>query len=117
MDLRLEDRRENAFCQVLASVEAAEAQAQQPALMGTLKQACHKAVSETPLLLVSLAAAALCVLLLVRPAFVLKFEQDQRRPWRGCTRVSWSSVVVAVLLVATAPLLLRFVMSRNAGAA
>ena len=111
MDLHLEDRRANAFCQVLASVDAAEAQ--QPAIMGSFKQACHKAVSETPLLLISLAVAALCILLLVRPAFVLKFEQDQRRPWRGCTRISWCSVVVAVLLVAVAPLLLRFIMTRT----
>jgi hypothetical protein len=111
MDLRLDDRRGNAFSQVLASIDAAEAQ--QPAVIGSFKQACHKAVSETPLLLISLAVAALCLLLLVRPAFVLKFEQDQRRPWRGCTRVSWCSVVVAVLLVALTPLLLRFVMSRS----
>lgn len=111
MDLRFEDRRENAFCQVLAS---ADAEAQRPAIMGSLKQACYKAVSETPLLLISLAVASLCVLLLVRPAFVLKFEQDQRRPWRGCTRVSWCSVVVAVLLVALTPLVLRFIMSRSA---
>ena len=112
MDIHPEDRRGNAFCQVLASVDAAEAQ--QPAIVGSLKQACYKAASETPLLIISLTASVLCVLLLVRPAFILKFEQDQRRPWRGCTRISWYSVFSTLMLVAFVPFLLRFVTIRCA---
>jgi len=90
MDLRADDRRGNAFYQVFASTEP-EPEVQRPAVIEQVKQACQKAVSETPLLIVLLATAVLCTLLIVRPPFVLKFEQDQRRPWRGCTTISWSS--------------------------
>ena len=116
MDLRLDDRRGNAFYQAFASTEA-EPEVRQPAVIEQVKQACQKAVSETPVLMTLLSAAVLCTLLLVRPPFVLKFEQDQRRPWRGCTRISWLSVAITVLLVSLAPLLLRFVMSRGVAAA
>jgi len=116
MDPRLDDRRGNAFYKVFASTDL-EPEIQEPAVIERVKQVCQKAVSETPFLLVLLATAVLCTLLLVRPPFVLKFEQDQRRPWRGCTRISWFSVAVTVGLGSIAPLLLRFVMSRGEGGA
>jgi len=116
MDLRLDDRRGNAFHQVFASAEA-EPEVRQPAVIEQVKQACQKAISETPLLIALLSSAVLCTLLVVRPPFVLKFEQDHRRPWRGCTRISWLSVAVTVLLVSLAPILFCLTMNRGVRAA
>jgi len=117
MECHIQDRRSGEFARALAAAELT-APPQEPAAPPVLQQlrgACRRVVSEGPVTVLALALAALALLLLLRPPFVLKFEQDQRRPWRGCTRLSWSSVAVAVALVALAPLLLRFVMARSAG--
>ena len=112
MDLRIDDRRSNAFSKVFASTET-EPQVHHQPVIQQVKLACQKAVSETPILISLLSATALITLLLIRPPFVLKFEQDQRRPWRGCTRISWFSIAITVLVVSIVPLLLRFVMTRG----
>jgi len=116
MALRVDDRRSNAFSQAIASSQM-EPEVQPQPVIQQVKMACQKVVSETPILLAILATATLFTILLVRPPFALKFEQDQRRPWRGCTRISWSSVAVAVFLVSFSPLLLRFIMTRGRAAA
>jgi hypothetical protein len=79
-----------------------------PPPLERMKLACNRVLSEASLLLLTLASATLATLLIVRPAFVLKFEQDQKRPWRGCTRISWVSVLATVLIVAALPFLLSF---------
>ena len=68
--------------------------------------------SSCPLLsLGTTAVLALAILLLVRPPFVLLFEHDKTRPWRGKVRVSWMAVFVVLLvtlLIATGlPLLVE----------
>jgi hypothetical protein len=45
---------------------------------------------------------ALFVLLLVRPPFMLSFEYDKTRPWKGRSHVSWLSVMAVVTLAAAA---------------
>lgn len=54
-----------------------------------------------PVVLSATAVLALCVLLVMRPPFVLTFERDARQPWRGVVRLSWFSLLVAVLLTLT----------------
>lgn len=110
MECRLEDRRNAEFARALATADVAIPEPEATPVAQQLRRACRRVVSEGPVTILALALTALALLLLLRPAFVLKFEQDQRRPWRGCTRISWSSVAVAVALVALMPLLLRFVM-------
>lgn len=55
---------------------------------------------------------ALTILLITRPPFVLRFEHDARRPWKGVMRVSWLAVMFTVLIAAAAavglPLLAQF---------
>jgi len=113
MDARLEDRRSCAFSRVIAATtEDAEVEAVQAPVLQQFRAVCRRALSETPLTIAVLALATLAVLLVVRPPFVLRFEQDQRRPWRGTTSLSWSSVAVTVFLVALAPLVGRFVLAK-----
>jgi hypothetical protein len=45
---------------------------------------------------------ALFILLLVRPPFVLSFEYDKTRPWKGRSYLSWLSVFAVALLAAAA---------------
>jgi hypothetical protein len=51
------------------------------------------------LCLLCTAVAALSMLLVLRPPFVLHFEYDARRPWKGSMRLSWFAVFLAVLCV------------------
>jgi len=115
MDPCLEDRRSNAFAKVLASADVDVEETTKDTVMQQVRDVCKMAVSEGPVAATMIALATLLILLLVRPPFVLKFEQDQRRPWRGCTRISWSSVGVTVALVAFTPLLIRFIVARRGG--
>lgn len=78
-----------------------------------LREACSYLTSQTSLLIFSLVSSCFLLLLIVRPAFILKFEQDQKRPWRGCTRISWTSVAMSLCAVALFPFLLNFLMIRS----
>jgi len=46
------------------------------------------------------------MLVLIRPPFVLCFEHDKTRPWKGRSFISWVSVLVVSLLVALASFLI-----------
>ena len=69
--------------------------------MGTTQcvRACSKSV---PLTLVSVALLSVCILLIVRPPFVMLYDHDADRPWRGTLRVSWTAVFVAMLITTAA---------------
>lgn len=58
----------------------------------------------TSVLLVAVLAALL--LLVIRPPFVMRFEHDRRRPWRGSAHVAWRSVLATASLTAALALLL-----------
>lgn len=47
-------------------------------------------------------AATVCVLLLVRPPFVLAFEYDKTRPWKGRSHISWLSIALVAVLASCA---------------
>ena len=47
--------------------------------------------------------AAFSLLLLLRPPFVMIFDIDELRPWRGTKRVSWISVAIVSSLAAGVP--------------
>ena len=89
-----------------------ETSAAAPALE-RIKSVCQRVMTETSLLLLVLVSSSLATLLIIRPAFVLKFEQDQRHPWRGCTRLSWVSVATTLLLVSLLPFFLNFLLGRR----
>jgi len=102
-------RRGAAFSQLFAEEPGLRLEEQGPPPappLERMKLACSRVLSETSLLLLALAGATLATLLIVRPAFVLKFEQDQKRPWRGCTRISWVSVLATLAIVTVLPCLL-----------
>ena len=52
------------------------------------------------------ALVALCalfiLLLLVRPPFVVSFEYDKTRPWKGRSTVSWASVCIVAFIAGSA---------------
>jgi len=52
---------------------------------------------------------ALFILLLVRPPFVLSFEYDKTRPWKGRSYLSWLSVSAVAALAAGAAALIPWV--------
>jgi hypothetical protein len=74
----------------------------QPQTTWTLRatQYAQLCASTPALTLCATALLAVCLLLVIRPPFVLIFEQDARRPWRGSTRVSWFALAVAALVTA-----------------
>jgi hypothetical protein len=47
-------------------------------------------------------AAAVLILLVLRPPFALRFQHDARRPWKAYTAVSWTSVLLTAALAAAA---------------
>jgi hypothetical protein len=61
-------------------------------------------VLSDPALLFALAVCTLVALLLTRPPFVVRFEHDQKRPWRASQRVCWLSVAVVTALATATPL-------------
>lgn len=105
MEYHPEDRRSLEFSRALA----ADMEEPMP-VMAQVHAAWRRTASEGPLLILLLAFATLALLLIVRPPFVLKFTQDQKRPWRGCTHLSWPSVLVTVALVAATPVALKFAL-------
>lgn len=72
--------------------------------LGVIKSRCSviatKASSSPWLLGVFTALAALMLLLVLRPPFVLKIEEDASRPWRSKSAFSWISAVTCALLLA-----------------
>ena len=62
----------------------------------TFADACF---SSPTLCLLCTTVAALAMLLILRPPFVLHFEHDARRPWKGSMRLSWFAVFLTVLCV------------------
>ena len=58
----------------------------------------YAALRSPALTLAATALAALCILLVVLPPFVLLFEYDAHRPWRSSSRVMWFSVAISALL-------------------
>lgn len=61
-------------------------------------------------ILAILCAASTFVLLVFRPPFVIVFEYDGKRPWKGRERVSFTSIIVVTILVMFIPLLLHLVV-------
>ena len=77
---------------------------QEPATPWSVAREAWGRALEQPLTLALLAAlVSFAALALLRPPFVMHFEYDQERPWRGSQRVSWLSVVVVCSVVAGAP--------------
>ena len=67
-------------------------------------------VSQSPALrALFVGLGALFILLLVRPPFVLSFEYDKTRPWKGRSHISWLSVLAVVALAAGAAALIPWV--------
>lgn len=79
-----------------------------PGQVGNQEETWHSLLERAtrqPLVLALLAAfVAFSLLLLLRPPFVMRFDCDQLRPWRGTTRVSWISVAIVCVVAAGAPL-------------
>lgn len=113
MDLPCDARRGAAFSQLFSEAPLTLETPPAPPALERVKLICHRVMTETSLLLFVLVSSSLAMLLIIRPAFVLKFEQDQRRPWRGCTRLSWISVTTTLLLVSLLPFLLCFIWRRG----
>ena len=67
--------------------------------------------SSPPLCLLVLVVLALCTLLVLRPPFVLQFDHDARRPWKGSMRLSWLAVfftiVCTIAIAAGVPVMLE----------
>ena len=100
------------FGRVLA--EAAETTAAPPAVATPPRwRIVVDAVAESSALTALVVAAGSVVLLvLLRPPFVVRFERDAQRPWRGSASTCWLSVLTAtallVLFVTLAPLASSF---------
>ena len=61
---------------------------------------CRNACLASALGVAALAALiALVILVTLRPPFVLRFEYDAHRPWKGTMRISGVAIVVSVLIV------------------
>ena len=76
-----------------------------PPLWQRVTTGCSAVTQHAALMLLLLAVGTVLLLLVLRPPFVLTFEYDQRRPWRGGVHVSWlgvSCVTAFVLLVPVA---------------
>lgn len=102
MGERLDHRQwSDEFARALA---AGEIQEPPPApLWRRVAVGCAAASHNRALTLLALAVASVLVLLLLRPPFVMAFEYDQRRPWRGGVQVSWLSVICVTAMVVMVP--------------
>ena len=114
MDQHLEDLRSEEFSRAIAGGYAVPIDLTAPPPVAPLRDRLCGSPAAT---LIALGASSLCLLLLLRPPFILKFEYDQRRPWRGCSKVSWVSVIVVTLVVMLCPLLASLVAARAAARA
>lgn len=52
---------------------------------------------------------SLFLLLLIRPPFVLSFEYDKTRPWKGRSCLSWVSMFAVATLAAAAAVIIPWV--------
>ena len=106
--------------QLLARVMERAAHAEQPPPAAAVPPAltrCTDLFLESPGLQAGVTALlALVVLVTVRPPFVLRFEYDARRPWKGHMALSGFAVLLSVTLVvlvsAGIPLLLQMMGDR-----
>ena len=62
----------------------------------------ERCAASPSLALGSTAILATVVLLVLRPPFVLLFNHDAQRPWRGCMQICWFSVLVVVVVTLAA---------------
>jgi len=70
---------------------------------------CAAASQQRTLLILGLAVATVLLLILLRPPFVMAFEYDQRRPWRGGSHVSWLSITCVTSVVILVPVVLHLI--------
>ena len=105
------DLREQQFLSALAAADASSREYAGVPLRDRLADVVATLDDSPGLLSVTLALSCVALLLVVRPPFVLNFEHDLRRPWRGRASLCWTSVcaVTALLVggVAAVPLLAR----------
>ena len=90
----LEEAMANAANYAVPDIDAPEVHIRRQ--VTTFAEACF---SSPFLCLVCTAVLALATLLVLRPPFVLHFEHDARRPWRGSMRISWFALFLSVLCV------------------
>ena len=82
-----------------ASQTAAEANAPEVHLRRRVSLFAETCSASPALCLVCTSVLALAILVVVRPPFVLHFEHDARRPWKGTMRLSWFALFLAVICV------------------
>jgi len=84
----------------LAQAASADAVADAPEtrLRRGLNDCVRACLCSPPLALAVTGLLALSLLLVIRPPFILRFEHDARRPWKGAVSVSWFGVLVTLVL-------------------
>jgi hypothetical protein len=92
---------------------AAASAAAAPRLPVSATQCARACCKSVPASLAAVALLALCILLIVRPPFVMLYDHDSDRPWRGTLRVSWTAVLVTVLLTTAAAAALPCALSAS----
>jgi hypothetical protein len=67
-------------------------------------------VSSSSLLRAAMVALSSAFLaLLIRPPFIMSFEHDRTRPWKGRSYVSWLSVLMVILIMGAASFLVPLI--------
>ena len=98
--MSLAELRSQHFSQALAAADGAAAPGLVPEEAAPTLRQRALALTEHPVALAAaLALTCLAVLLVVRPPFALTFEHDQRKPWRGRSRVCWIAVLATTAIV------------------
>ena len=69
------------------------------ALTATISQCWNACLSSISGVAAMSAIFAMVILVTLRPPFVLRFEYDARRPWKGSMKLSGMALLVAVLIV------------------
>jgi hypothetical protein len=97
------DLKTRQFAQVLSAVPSNE-----PVVL-ECKKLIDRAGESASLRATFVAILSFFILLLIRPPFVMSFEYDRTRPWKGRSCVSWPSVIFVVLLMAVSSFLVPMV--------
>lgn len=88
-------------------LRAAEVETAHPGgRLGALKETGEWLGKNPPLTAVLCGAVCLAILLVVRPPFVLTFEYDQDKPWKGKMSICWVSVLIVSLAASALVVLL-----------
>jgi len=74
-----------------------------PPSWSVARQAWRRALEKPLVLSLLTALVAFAILAILRPPFVMHFDYDRDRPWRGAQRISWLSVFVVCSVAAGAP--------------